>query len=405
MATVNEQGFTATDLSEYLERIQANWKSIFGEELSFDDDTPQGEWTGAEALTLVEFDEVLADIAASLDIDQAKGVQLDNLCAILSILRKGETKSNVNAQLTGVPLSFIASGSKAKLTTGEVFVLKEAVTLDASGEGVGFFEAEDSGAINIPVNTLTKIVTPVAGWETVDNSAQGASGTATEEDYVFKKRYYLQLAINAVTPIEAVIAGVYSLDGVVEVTGVENDTGAAKTIDGIEIAAHTIAIAVLGGSDSEIAAMIRQKKTLGTPTQGDTTVNVAVTKPNSTTVIQNLDINFYRVTEIPIEIAIELETDARFPSNGDDQIKEYLKAYFDGSDQFTEDFELDGMSIAESVYKARLYTPINRVPGHVVTSLTLGTVDESYVDVDVVPINLDQKAKLEIANVTITYAS
>lgn len=397
MAEINETGFVQTDLEEYLTRVRENWSAVFGEDLNFNPDTPQAELTAADAVLLVQLDEVLADLAASLDISQATGQQLDNLCSILSILRKGAIKSNVNADLTGSPLAVIPAGSKAKLTTGEIFVLDSSVQLDGSGEGAGFFQAEDSGPINVPVASLTQIVTPVAGWETVSNAAQGATGEDQETDFDYRRRYFLQLAVNAVTPIDSIVAGVFALDGVTDVAGFENDTSAPVTIEGISVSANSVAIAVLGGSDSEVAAEIRRRKTLGTGTVGDTTVSVPVTLPDSQIIIQNLDINFYRVEEVATLISIDITTGAKFPSNGEQLIKNALLEYFAGTSRFDPEFEYDGLQIAEDVYESRLYSPVNSVPGHIINSLSVtGAVS------GVKTINLNQKATLTEDDISIT---
>ncbi len=436
MATIDLTGFTPTELAEYLTELQDNWKTVFGEDLNFDVDTPQTGITGSEALILTRLDEVLEDMASSVDIMQAQGVQLDSLTSILSILRKAAIQSNVNADLTGVPLSVIPSGSQAKLDTGEVFELDVEITLDGSGEGVGFFKAVDEGTIPIPIASLNTIVTQVPGWETITNTQQGATGQAREEDFTFRRRYFLQLAINAVSPLESIISGVFALENVTNVTGVENDESAPQVIDGVSVPAHSIALAVIGGDDSLVAEAIRSKKTLGTGTDGDVTVNVPVYLPGTTTLIQTLPIKFYRVSDIENFIDITLSIDSDFPSNGEQKIKEDLLAYYNGSDQFTGEFELDGLFIGEDVFKSRLYTPVNRTPGHTITDFKLqlrypdwdiatayligdnviATDDNSYVaitdntgqdptsspgdwtlfdaDTDVITINLNQKASI-----------
>lgn len=74
--------------------------------------------------------------------------------------------------LTGEKDLTIAKGSLAK--SGEnYFRLIEAVTLDESGQGKGHFKSLVAGDIECPENTLTEIVTQVAGWNTVNNENKG----------------------------------------------------------------------------------------------------------------------------------------------------------------------------------------------------------------------------------------
>lgn len=365
MATVTDKGVEPTTLDEYVEGREQDWKDAFGEDLNTDPDTPQAQLIGTEALTFEEADEAIVDLGASLDIDQAIGEQLDDLCSILSIPRQDGVKSSVNGvDMTGSPSAVIPAGSQAKLDTGEIFELDDDVTLDGEGVSTGSFIALETGPTVVSTDALNTIVTPVPGWETVNNPDAGTTGRDEELDFQYRNRYFRTLAINAVTPLDSVVAGVSSLKGVIEVVAVENDTDITITVQGVELVKNSISVAVEGGIDQDIGDEIRHRKTTGCNTNGDTTVQVEARTTSTGAVIQTLDINFYRVDEIATLVVVDIDTREGFPSNGVDQIKTNLLAYFNGSDQFSPDFELDGLRISEDVASSRLYTPVNRTPGH-----------------------------------------
>ena len=46
MITVDETGVQVSSLSETLEEMQARLRATFGEDISLDDQTPLGQWTG-----------------------------------------------------------------------------------------------------------------------------------------------------------------------------------------------------------------------------------------------------------------------------------------------------------------------------------------------------------------------
>jgi len=90
------------------------------------------------------------------------------------------------------------------------------------------------------------------------------------------------------------------------------------------------------------------------------------------TLIQSVPIDFLRVKDIEMYVHAEIVTNSIFPLDGSDQIKANIAAYFNGSDVFIPNrFELDGLQISEDVYKSRMYTPVNSVRGHYITSITL----------------------------------
>ena len=383
MATVDSTGITPTTLDEYVEFLNTVFQTAFGSDFNVDPDTPQGQVIGNMALSMSQSDDAHVLTAQAMDILSASDSQLDGLASLLSIQRDAETNTLVTAQLTGVAATLIPEGSLAKTDAGDQFASTEDLTLDGAGEGSVTFQAVEGGAVACGVNELTNIVSVVSGWETIDNSGAGTVGEAEETDSEYRARYFEVLAKNAVTPLDSVIAAVADLDTVTEVRGVENDTSAPVTVDGVSVDAHSICIVVAGGADADIAAAIRLKKTGGTGTVGDEEVDDS---PPSE------PIHFYRGTDVDIEVDVDitiLDSDV-FPSNGLELIKtriyEYITGDFEGSSDSENYFEVDGMTFGEDLYKQRLYTPINSVPGHVVNTLTMDLLgdggDQSSISVD-----------------------
>ena len=86
------------------------------------------------------------------------------------------TRSEVAAVITGTPGTVIPAGSKAS-SNGYQFQTLVSVTIPAGGTiDPVLFQAVDTGQIPVPVNSLTVIVTPVAGWSTVNNTITAAIG-------------------------------------------------------------------------------------------------------------------------------------------------------------------------------------------------------------------------------------
>ena len=77
-----------------------------------------------------------------------------------------------DADLKGEKDITIPKNSLAK-SDGNIFKLLEDVTLDSKGEGKGNFKSVVIGDISCPENTLTEIVTQVAGWNEVNNENKG----------------------------------------------------------------------------------------------------------------------------------------------------------------------------------------------------------------------------------------
>ena len=74
----------------------------------------------------------------------------------------------------------IPAGSQASTTDGYVFQTLANVSIPASGTlSPVLFQAIQTGPIPVPIGSLTTIVTPVTGWDTVDNTITEARGLSS----------------------------------------------------------------------------------------------------------------------------------------------------------------------------------------------------------------------------------
>lgn len=368
MAQVTDTGIVPKSLTEYQDAVRAAFLAVFGLGINLDAKSPEGQWVDNIAFTMSQADDALVSVGGGLNIFMAFKYQLQGIAAALGISINAATSTSVPVTLGGSPGAYITVGARAKDDAGNFFENSENIWLDAGGTSAATFTAVSKGPILVGIGELTTIVDVVPGWETITNAAEGAAGRNIESDSAYRLRYFIELFKNAVSVLDAIIAGVASADNVTAVIGEENDTGSPITIKNVEIAAHSIAIVVEGGLDEDIKDAIRLKKTGGTPTQGTTSV------PDP----PNRDINFYKIEEgsgyINIEVSVATTPGTSFPGNGVQLLKERIFAYINGTSEISVEeglFELDGMQIAEELDKQRLYTPINSVPGHTVTNLEL----------------------------------
>jgi uncharacterized phage protein gp47/JayE len=403
MAIVTSTGIEGTKLSEYKSDLEEIFRAAFGEDLVVDADTPQGTAIGLLALRLTEFDEKVVGQSNSLAILDASGQQIDGLAAILAIARNGDEPSLVSVILTGVPGTVVPAGSLARSTAGDLFVLRADVVINADGSADGMMESVEGGPVACAAGTITGIVSGLTGWETLDNPEAGQLGQLKESDYTFRKGYFRKLFKNATSPREAVLAEVLNQQNVLEAVCEENDTDTAKIVKGVELPPHSIVAVVLGGADTDIAQAIQRKKTGGASTAGDTAVTVPTTRSGGRKG-PDIVIRFYRAAQVGMEIDLDIDPGASFPTNGVSLLKERIMAYFAGTLdlQTTQDkFEMDGLLIGDAVAKSRLYTPINSVPGHVVNSISLRRKGGENVEVAAMSL-LEKAVILSSDDITIT---
>ena len=119
--TVDSTGVRAPSLEEALADVRHQMADIFGDDLANADQTPQGQLAGIIATLEVLIGELLVNLGAATDPDNAVGTQLDRLYSLLDILRQIATRSRVTVTVTGEAGTGLSSGSRAKTADGAEF--------------------------------------------------------------------------------------------------------------------------------------------------------------------------------------------------------------------------------------------------------------------------------------------
>ena len=221
----------------------------------------------------VQMQQEIVNIANNYSVFYASGHALDVAGSRYGYYRKQGTSTVVVATVHGAAGTTIPAGALASDGTNEYAAL-DTVTLDADGAANIQFQCTVPGNIECPAGALNTIVTPVSGWDSVSNTYDGVPGYDTESDNIFRERITANmLQKRARSALGAIVDNVAAISNVVSVVGRENVADTTATIDGIEMAPHSIYLAILGGEDKTIARVIAQQKTLGAATNGNTTVS------------------------------------------------------------------------------------------------------------------------------------
>ena len=238
-------------------------------------------------------------------------------------------------------------------------------------------EATEVGPIEQAPNTITTIITPILGWDSVTNPQESSVGRYEETDEELRLRWRNTKFQFATNIVESLYSAVFSLEGVSNAVIYENDT---DVVDGNGVLPHSFLTLVDGGLSSDVAAAIWRNRPTGIRSQGNTSVDII----DSFGYVRT--INFSRPTEVQVYIEIDLETNNRFPEDGEQKIKEALISY------------INGLTINDDVVYSRLYTPINSVEGHQVNSLRIGT-DPLNLGFSNIITNFDEIAKTQSASI------
>lgn len=178
------------------------------------------------------------------------------------------------------------------------------------------FNAENTGPLDPPLNTITQINTNYDGWTACSNESAAYVGRNAETVAEVRQRYASAVYKNSISMKESIQAGLLELSDVTAVTVYENRSD--ETVDGLK--PHSFEAIVHGGDDREIAQTILEKAPIGIDTNGS--VMVEVTDSEGTTE----KVYFSRPEEIPIYVRVIIEeyTEESLPGDLVNTIKQVV---------------------------------------------------------------------------------
>ncbi len=388
---IESTGVIVVDTSDLQTEVEDEYKSVFGDDLDLDPETPEGILISAETTSRAGISTNNAQLANQINPNIAGGVFLDALWALLGGTRSLATSSTfaVNPDLTGVPSTFIPAGSKAANSAGDEFETLGDVTLDGSGLGDVAFASVETGAIVCDIGDLTTILSGVIGWETVNNTVAATLGVATQSDISARSERKETLGAEGSGLAISVSSKVRAVSGVESLTFRENETAAPVVIDNVNLVANSIWVCVDGGTDADVASALLGAKSGGCNWNNGNSSNPVTEVVVDPTSGQSYSVLFDRPDIIPVlyEVTITSST----ISNSTQIVKDAIVAYANG--------ELDGevgLVVGADVSPYEAAGAVNVVePGITILLVRVTTVASGVFQLATIPIELWEQATVD----------
>ena len=384
-------GIITQNLTEILDERENNLKSIMGEDFVIDKTTPIGNMELADANSELTIQELIAWLIPNmLDANTAQGYFLDCICEKNRIYRKQPEYTTFSLVLNGTPNTEF---KKEDITisdknSGIYYNLNTDVTIGANGTGIGQFICQYYGEYYPNTNTTFNILTPVAGLDSVtldEGILNLVVGRQVETDEELRRRRMFSVQQTSTTTLASIKANLYSLDGVLHVTYLENETE-SEDINGLPMKSFEYIID--GGDYGEIAQTIFNNKPAGTRAFGSKEELIK----DSEGVVHSVCFTPAKHINIGINIIIEASTSQS--KAWKNEIAKSIKEKFD-----------EIQSIGTSVKDYNYYTVLTKYSEITdIYSIQFYNIDQTgsikyYTTYD---INTKEIAKLDINNINIT---
>lgn len=385
MATViDENGFQRDRYQEVRAENASRWNDSFPD-MDTGPERVAGRMISIQSSIRDDLNAKAEYILQSFSPFTAVGAQLSNLAPLMNKRRLPRIYSQVtlqfNADLNGatIPDGTIVSSS---LDRTKKYATKQQLVVAPNSSGVVLAEAIEASNFKPMAGTVTVMESGVYGVASVTNPSDGTLGRARETDAQLRFRMLQTSSAESGTP-EGIYTAISQVDGVTYSSLLENYTDSTNSAG---MPPHSIMPVVTGGDNAEVALAILQSRAAGI--QFTTSANIPGASWQSVSVInpangQPVVVWFVRPTTTAATIAINISTDANFPTDGQQRIKDEVVSF------------VNDWPVGKLLYASRLYTPVNLVPGVDINSLTINGTDR-------VALTAYQRLLTTDANVTIT---
>ena len=241
---VTPSGVIVKQVSDITSQLQDGIQGDLGPNFTLVPNTPEGQLMARCAEQCADLWEFGLQAFLNRFPVSAGGNALDQALSIVNIQRIADTASVVNgAILSGTPGTVVPNTLQVSVSgnPSAVFQLQNAVTIGAGGTVAGTFVCLQTGPVDAPINTLTNIVTVVAGLASVNNPVAVQLGAVAESDSSFRQRAKNELSTSASATYNGIRRALQAVPNVASVALFSNDsdTAAVKEVWTVTVVTNT----------------------------------------------------------------------------------------------------------------------------------------------------------------------
>lgn len=279
---IGTDGLVTQSLEEITADITNLFKSVYGEDINIEQNSPDGQFIGILAQEKKDTLDLVTEFYNSLDVDAVVGLPQDIIYKLNALTRKNYTYSYCYVNLTitePVTLQGLdddiesADGTGYTVTdgNGNRWILAESQTVTTAGTYGYNFRAAKLGSVTALANSITIMETVVRGVASINNPASNyITGNTGESDSAFRTRRNRSMSVPTQGFDESTESQLLELSDVVDCKVYDNRSN--EVVNGIP--AHGIWVIVEGGLAEEIGEVIYNNLPPGIPMKGSQTVVV-----------------------------------------------------------------------------------------------------------------------------------
>lgn len=274
LISLTSAGLRVATYPEIVEFLTIRYKEAYGDDIKLTNTSADGVFIHNTALEINNILQTMSLMYSSLNINEATGVSLDNLCALSNIFRKQETNSTASVTITNLgSTDYIFKIVEAVDKVGVMWKYTSStdVTLQAGASMIITLTCEEKGAIEAPVGWIYQITNlPNNYIVNIEQSVPAIKGENIESDRDLRARKNQSNSPVGMTVLESLVGALLQIEGVRDALIYNNADGSLSTADDrTSIPIHDIYIILRQSplvNDNDIAQVIFNKLTPGVMT-------------------------------------------------------------------------------------------------------------------------------------------
>jgi len=296
-------GIQVQTFQEIYDELAAGYRSIYGEDINLDPDSPDGQRVAIEAQLVLDAQSFGALEYNQRDPDFALGQSLNSIIKLSGISRRPATRSQVDVVVTTNRPLTLPTDYAVEDDLGQAWTTLNAIDIPPGETTVTLF-AENFGAVEADPATVVNPVTVVIGVLSVTNTLSAVVGIDEETDQELRVRRNRSLETPQSSSTGRMFTALANLPNVTDVAVYENDT---DTTDSDGIPAHSLWVVVEGGAVADIIETMTKNKTGGKGMVGSVTGTFSdpVARPNGTTFTIVHSMTFDRPVDVPVLVRLD----------------------------------------------------------------------------------------------------
>lgn len=387
---LDRHGFKRKRYADIRADLERKWKESFGENSRTDEKSINGILISLIAYVASPIWMLAEKVYNNNFVHKSEGAALRDLVRNRLLEPRPAEKATGYIEITGDPETVIEQGFR--VSEDVEYVTTRMVAIDDTGKVLAPIQADVAGSEgNAPPNTVTDIVTPLVGVNSVTNPEPISGGRDAETDDELKRRYELSLSAGGSPSANGIRAEVLGVEGVRTATVVEN---LSLETDESGRPGRSYETYVLGGNDEDIAKAIFSRRAAGTMPYGNIIVDVEDAAGNV------VPVGFTRANEVDVYFEIDIETNNEFPQDGKQRIRTAIIEYVGGIDY--DGNEYTGLQSGQDMYFTKIVSIIHRIPGVVnIPTLNIGTSPDDLQPMNTIEIDSTEVAMTDFEKVDI----